>query len=311
MRALARLRRQVRAGASACEAVALYAGPRVPYDRGPMRRPVLAPALLALLAAPSISAARPKAGSAPACGAKILPLVEGNSWTYQTVAAPLPAEPAIVRISPPLPKGFTITVKSVAQEGGDTVVTLEEKITYEYLNPKDDKKPTTEERLVTSTITCNAKKFDISPESFFFAGEPGGFGGVKLDQLDRKGTSWNLTKGTFGDTEWPEDLTVTWSREAHADSGAKLGAGKLEMERRFTPLVPESIVTKVGSFKAEKIAVTTTGRVTLESPLTPELEPMEMPAGWINQLWFVEGTGVVQSLNRYAHMYQLADSTLK
>lgn len=289
----------------------LYAGSRVPYDRGPMRRTVLAPALVALpvlIAAPSLAVAKPKAG---ACGSTILPLAEGNTWTYQTVAAPLPAEPAIVRISPPLPKGFVITVKSIEQQGGDTVVTLEEKITYEYLNPKDDKKPTTEERVVTATITCNAKKFDISPESFFFAGEPGGFGGLKLDKLDRKGTSWKLTRGTFGDTEWPEDIVATYAREPHAESGAKLGGGKLEMERRFTPLVPESIVTKTGSFKAEKIAVTTTGRVTLDGPLAPEPKPMEMPAGWINQLWFVEGTGVVQSLNRYAHMYQLADSTLK
>jgi len=38
---------------------------------------------------------------------------------------------------------------------------------------------------------------------------------------------------------------------------------------------------------------------------------MELPADWINQVWFVEGTGVVASLNRYAHMYHLVDSQLK
>jgi len=57
--------------------------------------------------------------------------------------------------------------------------------------------------------------------------------------------------------------------------------------------------------------VKTTGRVTLEKPLTADLKPMELPAEWINQLWFVDGTGVVQTLNRYAQMYQLVDSQLK
>lgn len=280
-----------------------------------MRRLTLAPALLALLLAPSVAAAKPKAAaaaggkSAPACGVTALPLVTGNVWTYTVVPAPLPATPEIVRISPPLPKGFVITVKSVAPSGGDTVVTLEEKITYDYT--RDTKKPIVEERIVTTTITCNAKKFDISPDSYFFAGEPGGFGGLSIDKLDRKGTSWALTKGTFGEAEWPEDLVIQWTRKPTEGSNAKLGAGKLELERRITPAEPEQITTKTGTHKAEKLAVKTTGRVTLEKPLSADLKPMELPADWINEVWIVEGTGVVQSLNRFAHMYQLVDSQLK
>jgi hypothetical protein len=280
-----------------------------------MRRLTLAPALLALLLAPSMVAAKPKAAaavggkSAPACGVTVLPLVTGNQWTYTVIPAPVPATADIARISPPLPKGFVITVKSVAPSGADTVVTLEEKITYDYT--RDAKKPIVEERIVTSTITCNAKKFDISPESFFFAGEPGGFGGLTIDKLDRKGTSWALTKGTFGEAEWPEDLVIQWTRKPTEGSNAKLGAGKLELERRITPAEPEQITTKTGTYKAEKLGVKTTGRVTLEKPLSADLKPMELPADWVNQMWLVEGTGVVQSLNRFAHMYQLVDSQLK
>jgi hypothetical protein len=41
------------------------------------------------------------------------------------------------------------------------------------------------------------------------------------------------------------------------------------------------------------------------------MKPMELPANWISQLWLAEGVGIVQSLNSYAHMYQLAEITLK
>lgn len=274
----------------------------------------LAP-LLALLLVPTAALAAPKTGGAGggkggACGAKVLPLAVGNVWTYNAVAAPLPATPDIARIAPPIPKVFVITVKSIEAKGPDTVVTLEEKVTYDLT--KDPKKPIHDDRVLTTTITCNDKKFDISPDSFFFAGEPGGYVGMTFDKLDRvKGTSWQLTKGSIGDAEWREDLVTHFTRQAVKGSDANLGAGKLELERQYTPQQPEQIITKGGSYKAEKLALKTTGRVTLDTPLSPDLKPMELPADWINQLWLVEGVGVVQSLNRYAHMYQLVDSQLK
>ncbi len=271
-------------------------------------------ALFAALLLPSVAAAAPKAGgeskSPPACGVKVLPLVVGNVWTYSTVAAPMPAPPDIARLSPPLPKGFVITVKSIETKGPDTVVTLEEKVTYDLT--KDLKKPIVDERVITSTITCNSKKFDISPESFFFAGEPGGYLGLTFDKLDRvKGTSWQLTKGGIGESEWPEDLVAHWTKNPTTGSEAQLGSGKLELERRFTPQQPETIITKMGSYRAEKLALKTTGRVTLDKPAADGAKPMELPADWINQVWMVENVGVVQSLNRFAHMYQLVDSQLK
>src|SRR5262245_43870892 len=106
----------------------------------PMRTlPVLLVALL-----PSLALAGPKktgdAAGAPKtgpvaktlgpCGAKVLPLVEGNSWTYSMVPAPAPPDDHIKRLVPPQPKTVVITVKSIeAKKGADTVVTLEEKMT--------------------------------------------------------------------------------------------------------------------------------------------------------------------------------------
>lgn len=265
---------------------------------------------LALVALPVTALAQPKGRGKPACGVTLLPLVEGNQWTYSFVPAKDAAAPEIARIAPATPKGFVITVKSVETKGGETVVTLEEKLTYDYT--KDPKKQVIEERLVTSTITCSAKKFDVSPESFFFAGEPGGYLGLAIDKLDRKGTTLQLTNGKIGLNEWADDLTIVYSKKPFANSNATLQNGKLELERRFTPLESEDVMTKSTAFpKAEKLAVKTTGRVTLDKPLTPDLKPMELPADWINIFWFSPGTGLVQAQNRFAHVYQLVDSQLK
>ncbi len=294
----------------------LYARAQVPYDLGPMRRPLLvsAPMLFAVVGslAPTVDAA-PKgkaAGKAArACGVNLLPLSEGNSWTYQSVPPATPAPAATAARAPAAPKSFTITVTKVESKGPETVVSLEEKLTYDYT--KDPKKPNLEERLVTSTITCSASKFDVSPGSFFFAGEPGGISGMTLDKIERKGTTWKLAKGTLGDDEWADDMMIHWTRKPHDKSGAKPASGKLEVERRFTPNVPEEIFTKTGKVKAEKFSLVTTGRVTLDTKITPELKPYDIPADWITIFWYVDGTGIVQVQNANYHVYQLADSTVK
>ena len=216
------------------------------------------PALLAVvLLLPAAAEARPKkkaaaaakagAGGGFACGARVLPLVEGNQWTYNPVPAPMPAPDAVTRIAPMQPKSIVITVQKVEAKGADTVVTLEEK--FLIVRTKDEKKPLVEERAITTTITCNDKKFDVSPDSFFFAGEPGGYVGLELTKIERlKGTSLALTKGGIGEAEWREDLVITWTQQAHKDSGAKLASGKLEIERRFTPQEKEKVQTKMGPF---------------------------------------------------------------
>ncbi|MGN6111223.1 MAG: hypothetical protein ACTHU0_39360 [Kofleriaceae bacterium] len=298
-------------------------------------RPASLAALIALgLGAPAATAA-PKAKGAgkspPACGAKALPLVAGNTWTYESVAAPAPLPDHLARLAPPQPKKVVISVASVEAQNGDTVAKLTETVSYDI--SRDSKTPKLVDNTVESTITCNARgKFDISPESFFFAGEPGGFRGMAIDKLERKKeTSWKLTRGTIGENEWIEELQLSWSRQPAKSSDAKPTAGKLEIERKFTPQQPEQVVTKFGSYRAEKLGVTTSGRVTLDTKLAPDGKPCttkqmdpekkvevsvpseacELPANWISQLWIADEVGVVQALNSYAHMYQLVDAQLK
>jgi len=202
-----------------------------------------------------------------------------------------------------------ITVKSIEARGTDTVVTLEEKSTADL--SKDPKKHILDERTITSTITCNRTKFEISPDSFFFAGEPGGYFGITFDKFDRpKDTTWKLTNGVIGEAEWREDIVAHFTRKGVEGSGAKLDSGKLELERKFTPAQPENINTKVGVYTAEKLAITTTGRVTLDHP-QPDTKAMELPAGWVNFLWIAPNVGVIQVLNAYAHQYQLVEVALK
>ena len=191
------------------------------------------------------------------------------------------------------------------------MVTLEEKVTID--RTQDPKKPLLDEYTYESTITCTDKKFDVSPNSFYFAGEPGGYSGLEVSTLTRvKGTSLQLKKGAIGDAEWGEDLVLEWSRKPTEGSGAKLGAGKLELERRFTPQTPEPVTTKSGMmYKSEKLGLITTGRVTLTNPGNPNHKPMELPAGWLSTIWLADNVGVVQTLNSYGHMYQLIDTNVQ
>ena len=284
-------------------------------------------------AAPKKKGAVPAAGkSAPACGAKILPLVEGNTWVYNPVAAPTSLPEAMQRLAPNQPKSVTVTVKSIEKKGAETVATIEEKHAYDLT--KDPKEPKIVEQVVTGTITCSEKgKFDIGPELFWFAGEPGGVHGLTFDKFERKKeTSIKLTKGTIGENEWIEEISAHFTRTpAKGSESTKLVGGKIDIERKFTPQPQEKIITKMGNYTAEKLGLITSGRVTFDSALSPEGKPCsmvrmdpekktevkepsascELPANWITTLWMAEGVGVVQSLNSYAHMYQLVDATLK
>ncbi len=248
----------------------------------------------------------------PACGAKILPLVAGTVWTYEQVASRDPVDPELERkrLIPRAARTVVITVKSIEPKGADTVAKLEEKSTYEIVpENKEKKKPAVmAEIVVNSTITCNKTKFEISPDSFFFAGEPGGYHELELDKIERsKDTSLKLVNGTIGEDKWEEDIVAHFTRKPGAD--AKMAGGKLELERVFTPAQPEDVYTRSGGkyAKAEKLQLITTGRITLDTSIVQGAAPtpLELPKNWRSLLWMVPDIGVVQTLNMYAHQYQL------
>ena len=253
--------------------------------------------------------------AAPACGVKILPLVVGNQWTYNLSPALVAAPEAISKLAPMAPRSIVVDVTGIDSKGADTVVAISEKLHYDL--SKDPAKPKFVDRTLTGTVTCNTKgKFDISPELLWFAGEPGGYQGLVFDSFERKKeTSLKLTAGAIGEDRWIEEITAHWTQQPAKDSGATLQSGRLELERAFIPQEKESVSTKMGQYMAEKLALTTTGRVTLDKPRASaeagESKPSELPAGWVNTIWLVEGVGVVQTLNQYAHQYTLVDAQLK
>ena len=224
-----------------------------------------------------------------ACGIKFLPLLVGNSWTYKSVAAPIALPPVEEKQTPLAAKEIVVTVASIETKGNETIVTFDE---------------TVGTRKLKSTLTCGPGKVDLSPDAFWFGGEPGGFFSFEFPTFSRKGTTWVLTNGTIGDNPWREDIVATWKRTPTKDSGATPGSGKLEIERQFTPALPETINTPMGTMAAEKLAIQVTGRITLDGA-APGSKPYELKAGLINSLWAAEGVGIVQVLNSYAHMYVL------
>lgn len=258
----------------------------------------------------------PVAHAPSACGSRFIPLAVDDQWTYEPIAAPQPPDASLKPIIPVQPNRIVVTVKSIEKSGKDTVVHLEERVSTAI--SKDPKKPITDERVVQSTITCNDKKFEVSPDSIFFAGEPGGYLGLTLDNFDRsRDTSWKLNKGAISEHPWREDISAHWTRVPTPGSDAKLGSGTLVMERVFTPEDPEVVITKLANYpRADKVALVTTGRVHLDSD--PETQkPTELPKsgptapGWISTFWFVNNVGMVQVLNSYGHMYLLVDAKLK
>lgn len=279
---------------------------------GLMRCPLVAASLL--VGTVAVAHATPAAGGKPgACGVKILPLAVGNTWKYEFVAPDQKLDEKVAKLYPAAYAKIAITVKAIDTKDKATVVTLEEKLTSQDLltaKATKDKPGKIDERTITTTITCDgAKRFDISPDSFLFAGEPGGFVNMTFDKLDRpKGSTWQLANGTFGEGKWREDVVAHWVRTPTDKTGAKAVAGKLELEREFTPQQPENIAVLGGKvYRAEKLGLSTTGRVTLDEHHALNTKPVETPANWFNTLWFATDVGLVQVTNAFNHKYQLVE----
>jgi hypothetical protein len=279
-------------------------GSSVPYERRTVKPNVFGIILVGALAstavigagvvAPGVAHAQAKPKVTRACGVSALPLSVGNQWTYDGVGAPAERQlaPAAARMAPPLPKKVSIQVTSVETQGDVTIVTLAED---------------TDGRVINTTIKCGATKFEIDPNSFFFAAEPGGSWNVALNNLQHKGNSLQLKAGRLSGPEWRSDILASWERTATANSGANLGKGSLEMERRFVFGGDFTLILPAGQFVAREVTVEITGRVTMDPPAE---KPFEMPANFRASLWFTDGTGIVQAINGFAHMYILTSSKI-
>jgi hypothetical protein len=245
--------------------------------------------------APAGTAAKPPANlpkGRPVCNNRSLPLVVGNQWTYIAVPPPIQLSQKEIAQLPNQPKTIIITVKDSSVTDGVTTVTLQEDV---YLSEKP--------RTIMSTIVCSATRFDISPDSFFFAGEPGGYYGLEIGPLERKGTTWAVARGALSEVKWREDIVLQWKRVGSA------GSGKLEMEREFIPEERAVVGVPYGTFRAEPVAISVTGRVTVDGA-PADAAPYPFKAPMIDRLWFAEGVGIVQVHNSFPHAYMLSTALL-
>jgi hypothetical protein len=269
-----------------------------------MRHTFLGVLLADLLLAPHAHAqpSRVKATVTRACGASAIPLVVGNEWVYQpvgVVGAP-PPDPNDAKKYPQRSKKIVIDVVGVESQNNVTTVQLEENV---------------DGRKLKTSITCTADKFTVDPQSFWFAGEPGGTYHVDFDSFQHKdGTTLKLVGGKLAGPDWRDDVVATWKQTPTDGADAKLWQGKLEIERYFKLAGNDNIQTAAGTFNsAQKVTLEITGRVTLDPP---DPNPSEFPAGLLNKFWFADGVGIVQIQNSYGppdygHMYQLTSMKLQ
>ncbi len=256
--------------------------------------------------------AQKKPKVARACGITTIPLTVGNTWTYEPVAHPSAADLAegATRLYPIQPRKVVVTVTAVETAGTVTTVKLDETTTHAVPvkeNGKDSEKLL--DRTLQTTLTCTATTLTASPESFWFAGEPGGAWNAPLSNVERKGHTFPIVAGKLDGTEWHDDVIATWARQPTAGTDAKLGTGKLELERRVVLVSDtEPVGTAAGSFtKSTKLGVETHGRVTIDGA---EGKPYELPEGLYSFYWLVDGVGVVMVHNAFIHAYQLASFTV-
>lgn len=241
-------------------------------------------ALLGLGLAPSAAFAQPKppAKVTSVCPGKVLPLAIGNTWTYESVQArdsagqPILPREELAKQRPLPATKIVVTVDAVNTDDKtkETTVSLTETITYDIT--KDPTKPKPFDQIVKSTIVCSPKgKFEISPQSFFFAGEPGGFRGIAFSKFERKKeTTLKLVNNVIGEAEWIEEIAAEYRQDTTKGSGAKLTGGKLELERKFTPLAPEGVRTRTQLYQnTEKLHLSTSGRIMLDEKHAPDGKP--------------------------------------
>jgi hypothetical protein len=256
--------------------------------------PALAFALVGLIAAPGGALAKPAkkkapaapaaAAKGPACGISFLPLVEGNEWTYQFFV------PENFQMAPGLHIApidtLKIKVVKVEPAADGTKITVEE--TYRKV-------------VAQSVLTCNADHLLVAPESFFFAGEPGGGLGIQLDKLQRKGESFLIKTGLKESTY--EEFKATAVRKPTEGSGAQLAAASLELERKMTVKGIEPVESGMGQHKAIRVDLQITGRATLE---VQKGKPFNMPEVGAT-MWFEPGTGIVRVESRLGNGWRLTD----
>jgi hypothetical protein len=263
-----------------------------------MLRIALSLAAVTALVQPAAAQPKPKAAR-PACGITWLPMVEGREWVYTPTVSSDPEEltdeqqAARDRAKKSAPKEaaqVTIKVLKVEESPAGATITLEE---------------TADKLVQQTTLKCTKDGYDIPPQSFFFAGEPGGGLQMKLDKIESSGVGFPGLKG-FLPKKQKSKLTIKAevTREPTADSGAVLPPAKLEVELELENLGPSPLFwgPKGTAARGDNIEFELTGRASVPPALD---KTFEIPLGSKGRFWFVPGLGMAQVANRLGHWYLL------
>jgi hypothetical protein len=271
-------------------------------------RLVLAATLAAALAGLTPGRAEAQKRPQPACGIQYLPLVENNLWVYEPMASPPPQNEdekkrllVLERESSKPPKRIEIQVLSVVPPAkgatGPTEITLRETV-FEQNEQKVELK---------TVLRCTDKSLELAPDSFFFAGEPGGGLLMELSNLAWEG-SFPGRQGLRRAEKRTIKLRADVTRRGTEGTGATLTGGKIELEREITIGLKETIATASGAYKnAVAVWMVTSGRAAVGPALDKNVE---IRLGENGILWFEDRVGLVQVKNRSGQWFQLVEKKL-
>lgn len=284
-------------------------------SRSSLLRRVLAGALgvgAALALAPAVTAQPRAAKPAPvpkACNVTAIPLVVGNSWTYEPVAPPPEYDltEGQKKQTPLQPQKVVITVSAIDTKDGVTTVTLHEESVFQMA---PDKPADTKAHDTQITCTPGGGKFSVGLDAFWFAGEAGAYHGIELADVERKGQTLSLAAGKInaGASDWHDDVVARWKHVPTGKVTPQMRSGQVTIARHWVLQKDEPIATKLGSWTTKKLGLENMTTVTVE-PAPPE--PLREPVLRVHFFWFADGVGPVQVLNSFGQMFQLNAATLK
>ena len=220
---------------------------------------------------------KPKAPP-PACNMRSIPLVMGYVWTYKSGP-----HTVLLRVA-------EVTEGKDAAGEPATVVKMEEKY---------------QDRTVSTTFTCSeAKGLVISPDSFLFAGEPGGAVGAAATVGKRESVTLLPDKELKEGAAWIEKVHGELARPDVGGQGAAHKAAKFEVERHVSVGRSEQIEIPLGKASAQKISFELRGRGIVDN------EKYEIPIKRPGALYLMKGLGVVKIEDAFDRDWELVSTTV-
>ncbi|MBI4510092.1 MAG: hypothetical protein HY698_10695 [Deltaproteobacteria bacterium] len=204
-----------------------------------------------------------------ACGLRNLPLAAGNTWTYRSGSVDV-----TIRV-------LEVTAGKDAAGRPVTKISVEEKL---------------HGRTHTTSMSCTTQGLSVPPDSFFFAGEPGGAVGGKFTETAREGVTW------------PQDAAlapgISWVEKVKADQSGPHLAAHVEVERHVAVKGPEQVVSPLGRFTAQRVGFELRGRGVVKD------QKQELPVKRPGTFWIARGVGVLRVEDAFDRAWELVGTNL-